>query len=162
MHRALSLLFATALVAASGISASPAAERQSFSIRQEPPVLNAVDIGAEGPSHGDVLAFEAEISRDDGKSGVLRGILITVDLPDASGDLHEDRIGQLYFDLGEGDSLVVAGGSVYPQDGTEMVPGAPQVRAVIGGTGAFIGARGQVTTVRDEDGLYDHHFQLID
>ena len=37
-----------------------------------------------------------------------------------------------------------------------------QVRAVIGGTGRFLGARGQVTTIRAEDGHYDHTFELVE
>lgn len=162
MHRPLSLLLATALVFASGVAAGLAAEQQAFSIHQDPPALNAVDLAIDGSSHGDMLAFEARIVAEDGRSGTLRGILITVDLPDASGDLDEDRIGQLLFDLGEGNSLVVAGGSVYPDASTEMAAGTAQVRAVIGGTGTFLGARGQVTTIRDEDGTYDHKFVLLD
>lgn len=161
MYRPLSLLLATALFAVSG-AAGLAAERQTFSISQDPPALNAVDLAIDGSSHGDMLAFEAAITRDDGTTGVLRGILITVDLPNAGGDLDEDRIGQLHFDLGGGNSLVVAGGSVYPEATTEMAAGAAQVRAVIGGTGDFIGARGQVTTIRDADGSYDHKFELVD
>jgi hypothetical protein len=161
MHRSLPLLLALALVPVSAV-AGLAAERQAFVILQEAPDLNAVDLDVGGPSHGDLLAFEARITHDDGRAGTLRGILITVDLPEPGGDVHEDRIGQLLFDLGEGDSLVVAGGSVYPHQSVEMAPDNAQVRAVIGGTGAFIGARGQVTTIRDADGTYEHRFELLD
>ena len=153
-------------VAALGTVASypvaSAEERTSFKLRQEVPTLAPVDIALGGASHGDMLAFEAKISGDDGSVGILRGILITVDLPDDSGDVHEDRIGQLIFDLGNGASLVVAGGSVYPGAGTEMAANTEQVRAVIGGTGTYIGARGQVTTVRNDDGSYEHSFELLD
>ena len=110
-----------------------------------------------------MLAFEADITADDGTAGTLRGILITVDLPDAEGDPFEDRIGQLVFDLGAGNSLVVAGASVYAGSTTEMKStNEPQLRAVVGGTGKFLGARGQVTTTRDPDGTYEHRFELLD
>jgi hypothetical protein len=38
-------------------------------------------------------------------------MLVTIDLP-GEGDPHEDRIGQLYFDLGNGDALMVAGATI--------------------------------------------------
>jgi hypothetical protein len=135
---------------------------QAFTLRQEAPALTTVDLGAAGASHGDMLAFEARIAAEDGTAGFLSGILITVDLPDGSGDLLEDRIGQLTFDLGGGNSLVVSGKTVYPPQGVEMNANAPQLRAVIGGTGSFIGARGQVTTARNDDGSYSHRFELVD
>jgi hypothetical protein len=49
---------------------------------------------------------------------------------------------------------VVAGGSVYAQGTQEMLAGRPQVRAVIGGSDTFIGARGHVTTTRNADGTW--------
>lgn len=155
-------VLATAVFAGLASMPATAAERQTFTIRQDAPVLAPVDIGVAGQTHGDMLAFEAPLTATDGTTGVLRGILITVDLPDADGDVHEDRIGQLYFDLGGGDTLVVAGGTVYPDQTAEMVTGKEQVRAVIGGTGKFIGARGQVTTLRDGGGTYDHRFELLE
>ena len=66
-----------------------------------------------------------------------------------------------YLDLGEGNSLVVAGRSVYKSKNQEIEPGVAQVRAVIGGTGLYIGAAGQVTTTRNADGSYDHVVELV-
>jgi hypothetical protein len=43
-----------------------------------------------------------------------------------------------------------------------MAAGAAQLRAVVGGTGDFIGARGQVATTRNDDGSYRHEFTLLD
>lgn len=135
---------------------------RSFLVEQEVPVLEHVKLDADGSSHGDLLAFEAPITGEDGASGTLWGVLITVDLADESGNLLEDRVGQLVFQLGEDDSIVVAGTSVYAHATTEMNPNEPQLRPIIGGTGAFIGARGQVTTTRHEDGTYDHLFELLE
>jgi hypothetical protein len=165
--RHLSLTLAAAVVlGALGTAGSPTAEaageRTTFKVRQEIPVLVTVDIGTEGASHADMLAFEALIKREDGGDGILRGILTTVDIPDGTGDVLEDRVGQLVFDLGDGSMLVVSGASVYPAQSVEMAINQGQVRAVIGGTGDFIGARGQVTTVRNEDGSYEHSFELLD
>jgi hypothetical protein len=43
-----------------------------------------------------------------------------------------------------------------------MDTGNGQIRAVIGGTGKYIGARGQVTTTRNDDQTYEHRFELLD
>ena len=71
-------------------------------------------------------------------------------------------MGQLYFDLGGGNYPGRGGRLRLPRKGIEMAHGNEQVRAVIGGTGTFIGARGEVVTVRHEGGTYDHHFVLLD
>ncbi|WP_421723257.1 hypothetical protein [Bauldia sp.] len=134
----------------------------TFTVEQQAPILAYIDIGVAGRSHADVLAFEAAFAGEGDTAGKLTGILITADVPTAPGDIHEDRIGQLVFDFGGGNSIVVAGVSVYADNETEMMPGEPQIRAVVGGTGQYIGARGQVTTVRKHDGTYAHAFELID
>ena len=57
---------------------------------------------------------------------------------------------------------MIAGTAAYPADQAEMAPDSPHVRAVIGGTGRFIGARGQMVTTRREAGHYEHTFTLVD
>lgn len=94
---------------------------RSLMVEQQAPVLSPVDLPPIGPSPGDMLAFEAAIRTEDGTAGTLRGNLVTVDLPD-DGDPFEDRLGHLVFDLGGGDSIVVAGGSVYAEATQEMPP----------------------------------------
>jgi hypothetical protein len=91
----------------------------------------------------------------------LIGYLLTVDLPGARSDeTLEERIGNLVFAFGD-DKLVVAGGSAYPAGSVEMAANEPQLRAVVGGTGAYLGARGEVVTTRNEDGTYRHEFTLV-
>jgi hypothetical protein len=43
-----------------------------------------------------------------------------------------------------------------------MTSGVPRLRAVIGGTGRFIGARGQMSTLRKDTGHYLHTITLVD
>jgi hypothetical protein len=142
------------------LSPQALADTRKLVVIQDAPALTDVDIGPKGKSHGDMLAFEAALRSEAGHTGTLRGILFTVALPGERRP-HEGRIGQLYIDLGNGDSLVVSGGTIYSGQNTEMTVNAPQVRAVIGGTGEFIGARGQVTTTRKTDGSYEHSFELV-
>ncbi len=129
-------------------------------LHQEPPALVSIDIGKAGGSHGDMLAFEAALTGEDGAKATLHGLLITVDIPDGA-DTLEDRSGQLYIDFGGGNSVVVAGRSVYEGGQAEMTKGKPQLRAIIGGTGEYMAARGQVSSVRNEDNSYDHVLQLL-
>lgn len=130
---------------------------------QQPPSLRPIELGPPGRSEGDLLLFEAPISGEHGESGTLTGFLITADIPDqVNGDVDADRLGQLSYDLGGGNTLVAAGESIYRGESVEMTVNLPQLRAVIGGTGAYMGARGQVTTTRNADGTYRHELTLID
>lgn len=146
------------VLALTGASAHAA---ETFTIVQEKPELVHIDLGEDGASHGDLLAFEAAFATEDGKQGVMSGIITTVDIPAAEGEFF-DRIGNIVLNFGGIDSLVIGGHSVYAVGAGEMVADAPQVRAITGGTGRFIGARGQVTTARRDAGHYDHKVELVD
>lgn len=158
--RILPTLLTLAMLAGSVVSAQAAAVTQTIKLRQEPPLLTSVDLGEKGVSHGDMLAFQADLKGDGGVKATLFGMLITIDIPDGD-DTLEDRSGQVFFDFGEGNSIAVAGRSVYLGGDKEMEKGKPQLRAVIGGTGKYIGASGQVTTTRNPDGSYEHVIELV-
>lgn len=138
---------------------------QSFTIEQGAPALTDIEVGngPEGASHGDILAFEAPISRDGEVVGDMSGMLTTVDIPAEGADgreVLEERIGSIVFRFGDIDTIVVNGSSVYAAGQDEMDPGTPQVRSVLGGTGTYMGVDGQVTTTRNADGTYTHAFEL--
>ena len=153
-----------ALGSASVLPAAQAAPpTRTIVLTQQPPALHPVDLHIEGASVADMVLYEASVAGEQGESGMLTGFLITADVPDAeTGDVHQDRLGQLSFDLGNGNSLVVAGEAIYPGKDVEMTANAEQLRAVVGGTGEFMGARGQVETTRNEGGSYRHEFTLLD
>ena len=52
--------------------------------------------------------------------------------------------------------------SYYDPGQREMKTSRPVVRAVVGGTGDYIGARGEVRTEHLPDGTYEHVFTLLD
>ncbi|OAN70555.1 hypothetical protein A8B83_13890 [Rhodobacteraceae bacterium EhC02] len=151
-----------AALALVGLVAVPASADQTFSILQELPAITHVDIGAQGSSHGDIMAFEADFTADDGTSGEMHGVIITVSIPVGENDVFLDRIAQIVVNFGSTDTLVIAGTAAYPAEQAEMAPDSPHVRAVIGGTGRFIGARGQMVTTRRDAGHYEHTFTLVD
>lgn len=136
---------------------------RTFVLTQQPPALHPVDAHTPGLSVADAVLYESTVTGEHGESGKLTGFLLTADVPDAeTGDLDADRLGQLSFDLGNGNTLAVVGESIYRGGEVQMTPSAPQLRAVVGGTGTFIGARGQVATTRNDDGTYRHEFTLLE
>ena len=123
-----------------------------------------VETGGEGLP-GNILAFDARLTRDGEPAGELAGLLTTVKVPESSDGLSaelENRFGTLNFAFDERDSIVVSGATVYPADQAEMQVGRAQVRAVVGGTGNYAGATGQVTTTRKGSGAYLHEFELTE
>ena len=135
----------------------------TFVVEQAPPSLVHIDIGQEGGSHGDILAFDAEITSDTGLSGKLSGMITTADIVESS-QVVQDRITEIVFDFHDFGTLVVGGKSTYPFDGSgteEMTFNNPQIRPVLGGTGDFLGAKGQVETIRNENSTYSHTFELV-
>lgn len=147
------------------ISASQPDE-QHLVLRQQPPDLHTILLQEGDRSIGDLLLFDAPFATEDGTAaGELTGSLLVVDLADpaAEGDLAmESRLTNLVFSFGERGTIVVGGGAVYPALEKEIAVNDPQVRAVVGGTGEFIGASGEVTTTRAADGSYTHDFTLLD
>lgn len=135
--------------------ASQAPLTQRMVLEQGAPVLKHFDIGGPGLSEGDLHVFNAPITGPDGLSGTLYGQMVTVDLPDGD-DLHADRLVNLTFDFGDDNTIVIAGQSKYPKDAQEMQAGDSQPRPIIGGTGRYTGATGELVSLRNENGTYTH------
>ena len=162
--RARGTRIATASLVAACVAGCSSSSTLEFTVEQAPPVLTRVQLGDQGPSHGDLLAFESTISRDGEVVGELTGMLTTVDLAVPAGtgrEALEERFGTLVFRFGDTDTIVANGSSVYPVGEAEMAEETPQVRAVLGGTGSYLGVTGQVTTTRQGGGAYRHRLELI-
>ena len=134
---------------------------ETFTVIQAQPTITNIDVGAPGGTHGDMLAFKAPFTTENGAKGMISGIIITVALPDDVGGEYFDRVGNIVLDSGGVDSLVLAGKSLYGTGEGEMTKYKSQVRAVTGGTGRYIGARGQITTTRVTSGEYKHVVELL-
>ena len=74
----------------------------------------------------------------------------------------EKRATLLFFTFGGGqDQIIALGAGDYPPTAAEFNAGQPVVRALLGGTGKYIGARGQLTSTRNTDGSYTQVFTLV-
>jgi hypothetical protein len=134
-----------------------------FTIHQDEPSLARVDIGQKGQSHGDLMAFDATVQVTNGEKGKLSGFVLTVDIPEKEHEVFQDRIVSMVFDFGNANTLVISGKSVFPHSGElEIAKNNPQIRAIVGGTGKYIGARGQISTTHDDDEGYTHVIELVD
>lgn len=119
---------------------------------------NVVHLGRPDERYGDVLAYEGTITGPDGLEGIIAGVQHTARQHD---ETQWDRVVQATFSFAGGDSLTVHGLIRNGTDPASELSGDRYVRAVVGGTGQFIGASGQVESVRKEDGSYTHTFTLI-
>ena len=111
-----------------------------------------------GESHGDAMAFEGTITGPDGLVGVIAGVLHTARLHEGR---ESDRVGSAVFSFGGDDSISVAGVTSYEPEQSISTAGTRRAGAVIGGTGQFIGAKGERESVRNEDGSWTHTFTLL-
>jgi len=163
-HPALAAIATGALVAASvlagcGGSSTPA----DFSVVQRAPHLVAIDQGAPGVSTADIDVFDAKLTKDGASFGMLYGEQ-TVEAEQAASAGHsavETRVTDLTFDLPDG-QIVVHGASAYPRGDWHLHAGTPVVRAIVGGTKAYVGAHGELTTTRNANGIYTQAFHFVD
>ena len=158
-------VFGTTLVSAMmflGVcNASAQGIKSIMKFHQAAPELSTLDAGQAGRSPGDIVAFEATVKSENGETAHLNGYDVILDV---AGDAEpvEDRFTYVVVEFEDNSTMIVAGKSTYSPTSAEISNGLPQVRAVIGGTGKYIGASGQVTTVRNQDGSYDHTVELLD
>lgn len=137
--------------------------KKNIKITQFPPDITYLDLGKEGSSHGDLLAYDARFVTDDGVNGILSGYLLTIYIPKKEEKPFQEKLAQVVFDFNHGNTLVIAGKAAYPDaEGSEMQEAVPQYRAVVGGTGIYSGAKGQLITTRQTDGTYHHVIEFVE
>ncbi len=141
---------------------SSAQAKQIFTITQGKPEINHVDVGTTGMSVGDSYVFEASFTTKDGKMGRIYGVNTIISTPTGPNDPFIDRMSLIVLDFGKSDTIIVSGKAVHGTYQSEIKDNEPNLRAVIGGTGRFIGARGQMSITRNPSGSYEHEIQLLD
>ena len=115
---------------------------------------------ADTVKQGILTFFEASLSTTSGAdAGVLAGSILTVDVSEERTE-YELRQRTLTFDTPDG-QIQAAGLSNYPLTERELADNDPQVIAVVGGTGDYLGAMGEVETTRLADGSYQHVFTFV-
>ena len=143
---------------ATGTSAHAATDREVVRVYHEA----VVPIATSGSGIGMVRTFFIPIAVD-GKAAngqYLTGTLTT--LAENVTDGQELRASNLTFVFGdEADQLVVGGISLYPPAGATLAPGTKTVRPVLGGSGKYDGARGQVVSRNYGAQGWTHIFRIV-
>ena len=116
-----------------------------------------LDFPPRGKSPGDLYVFDATIVAANGRTviGRDRGTQTDIKLEDGA----ETVQGMVTYELGSS-QIVVGGLAANPLSGKGLITGKTFVRAVLGGTGRYAGARGTETAKRLSDGSYDHVLRL--
>ncbi len=152
------LLLAAALAAALLPSAAGAAEPARLAIEELGSERISVDAAIPGPSAGDRTVFRGPIRLADGTGGTVAGVTTVVR---TAGDLAPDGVAVTFlaYDLGGGDTIVLAGTGPAATDGLPPV-GTVVTRAVLGGTGRFSGTRGELVSTVGADGTWANELTL--
>jgi hypothetical protein len=150
--RALALvgILVVAVVAISAFGGSHSAHRTARAVSgwshltliERPISIFIQDNGKKGPSMGDVRTFHQELLFSNGKhAGTFDGSTINSAEQGHGATARESRVGFIQYSL-SGGNIVAAG--VYVAAPGVVVPKSGSVRAVVGGTGKYLGARGEV------------------
>jgi len=120
-----------------------------------------IDLGAPGPSVGDMRTYYLPLTQSKKPVGYLTGTLTTVavDRPAVGMEL---RTSNLVYVIGKtSDQIVVGGVAEYSQSAPTVATKSVVVRPVIGGSGKYAGARGWCVTTHYEDNTWTHVFHLV-
>ena len=160
---ALAALLASTLMTACGLRCTnPSTE--TFTVYEDKPTLKLLDLGPPGNSPGDVYHFFAPLhSRPAGPvTGEVFGSKTLIKMAtDANPNLETRATVLLFSFANRQDQIVAVGATDYPPTAGEFDAGPPVVRAILGGTGKYMGARGQLASTRNADGSYTQVFTLL-
>ena len=156
-------LFASVLMAACG-QRSTNSPTETFTVYEDAPTLKLLDLGPPGNSPGDVYHFFAPLHSSPGGpiTGEVFGSKTLIKMATDANPNLETRATVLFFTFtNRQDQIVALGARDYPPTAGEFDAGQPVVRAILGGTGKYMGARGQLASTRNADGSYTQVFTLL-
>src|SRR5436190_1127482 len=160
--KALAALLASILIAACGLrSTNPSTE--TLTVYQDAPKMKLLDLGEPGNTPGDVYHFFAPLHSSPAGPviGEVFGSKTLVKLATEANPNLEQRATLLSFTFSDQDQIIALGVADYSPTAGEFNADKPRARAILGGTGKYIGARGQLTSTRNADGSYTQVFTLL-
>jgi hypothetical protein len=162
MMASAALLVLSLIPACGPHSTNPSTE--TLTINQDAPTLNPLDLGPPGNSPGDVYYFSAPLRSSPGGrviGEVFGSKTLIKPATDAKPNLEQRATLLIFTFSNREDQIVVMGVPDYPGNAAEFNAGQPVVRAILGGAGRYMGARGQLTSTRNADGSYTQVFALV-
>jgi hypothetical protein len=166
-QRSVVALLALSL-AAIGLSACGASDTTTMTLQSEKVVLN--DPTAKALADQPFPGFHATLTENGKVVGALVGVrqvardaadlklLAQTVKPDGYDSTVDGQFMAMYtmlFEFGDGNQIIVQGpGILAPVTKGNLPVGTPVVRAIVGGTGKYKFARGQLTSTPNADGTY--------
>lgn len=125
------------------------------------PAPTILDMGQEGDSVGDVRIWRFSARSSDNKDVMMDWLMTTTGYAAHTTEL-ESRVtlSVVSFDDKGKDTIQLQGVGLYPITGSTLKTEDTLERAVIGGTGKYVGASGAVTSTHLADGSWRHVFHL--
>ena len=163
MVTGLAALFASVLITACGAHSSNQSS-ENFTVYEDTPKMSPLDLGAPGNSLGDIYHFSAPLHSERGGpvTGEVIGSKTLVKVATDANPNLERRATLLFFTFADRkDQIIAFGVADYTPSAPEFDAGQPAVRAILGGTGKYMGVRGQVISTRNADGSYTQVFTLL-
>ena len=157
-------IFRGLLLAAVVVPVSPAARhatsRKAFGVSHGPVVLACVDAGAPGPSVGDVYYASIEGKGPGGQDVRVVGGLTAVaeDTPAVGMEIRTTNL--VFMFPNAQDQIQIGGASVYSKTAQTRPTQSVTVRPIVGGSGAYAGARGWCVTAHYANGNWTHTFHF--
>src|SRR5204863_2672100 len=147
-------LLASTLMAACGLR-SPNSSTETFTVYQDAPKMKQLDLGEPGNGPGDVYHFFAPLHSSPGGPviGEVFGSKTLVKLATDANPDTEQRATLLSFTFSDRqDQIIALGVADYSPAAGEVNADKLRARAILGGTGKYMGVRGQLSSTRNADG----------
>jgi hypothetical protein len=146
-------------LAAAGCGGGDEFESETLTYESPSIEIEVADNPPKDASIGDTRAFTSPLVDEDGEeAGQLHGTVFVTDVAKEDGEQVEYRTGTIQFSL-DGGTLVAAGVYVAPVGETYPAEGGVS-RPIVGGTGDYLYARGQVTQTPTDDGGYTNELEF--
>jgi len=160
---AFAVLLASILLTAFDLRSTNSSS-ETLTVYEDAPTLTHLDLGPPGNSPGDVYHFFAPLHSSPGGpvTGEVFGSKTLFKVATDANPNFEKRATLLFFTFGNAqDQIIALGVHDYSPTAAEFNAGKSVVRAILRGTGKYMGARGQLASTRNADGSYTQVFTLL-
>jgi hypothetical protein len=159
MHSIKLLASVSALVLATSATAS-----ESLAVlhpaTQPPSYIDVEPKGVDSP--GDMRIFHFSGVTRDGQDVVMDWTMTTTAQGTVEGANSRVTLGVFSFGANLEDQVLIQGVGRYPNEDSTFKTSSTLSRSIIGGTGAYAGARGVVVSTHLEDGSWVHEFHFAE
>ncbi|MDG2083398.1 MAG: hypothetical protein P8K66_00400, partial [Planctomycetota bacterium] len=140
-------------------------DKSDLVVYNSPPSIEHFSLGDTDRAHGEIVSWHAGLHDAEGEGSTRLGhcngtMQVTLDNYGPEND-REHRMTMIELDWEDSnDSLLISGS--HPYKSGHLETDTPIIRAIVGGTGEYRGARGEMTSEKLASGWYRHEIWLVD